>query len=183
MGQGREELVYQDIGNWRAEEAIRDDPREDMVANVGSKRRTSFTREALIEDGPAWKDGSRRSWYVTYSDLPVEVELVSVQTATELANLPAIAIPLQVFINLATLENPALAEELTEFLDEEAKAHTAHHTAGADIGPRLRALSRQAQLSYSSYQDSKIGQGITIPPVIHRPRNPATVVTADGVTW
>ncbi len=182
MGPGRAELVYVNLENWRAEEARRENPRQVMATKVGSKRRITVVREALIEDGPAWMDGSRTSWYVTCGDLG-EVKIVPVRSATELVNLPTGALPLQEFANLAANESPGLAAELFGFLGQDAGPHTAHHTIGADIGPRLRAIFQLAQLDSLTYQDPEIGRGITIPAPVHRPRDPATVVGPDGVTW
>ncbi len=195
MGQaGRERYI--DVGESRVEEAgrieveqFRQVPPEDftspdlvVITTAGSKRRTSFTSAALVENGPDWTDGSRTAWFVTL-DANGDTQLVSVENATELANLPSDAISAQEYANQIAVESPSLAAEFFGFLTEDASPHTAHHTTGADVGPRVRTIFQRDQLGSLVYQDSLIGQGISIPDIVRRPRDPATLVGDDQVEW
>ncbi|KKU46905.1 MAG: hypothetical protein UX62_C0003G0003 [Microgenomates group bacterium GW2011_GWA2_46_7] len=182
MGHNRQELVYEDIGDWRAEEAGREDPNIVEFTQAGAKRRTSFTREAVVEGGPNWVDGARTAWYIVV-DQYGDTRLVAVNTSTELASLPANALPAGEYANQLAAEAPSLAADLFAFLAEAAESHPAHHTTGADVGPRTQAIFRREQLNGIGYQDPQIGKGITVPPARHHTRNPVSMVGADQVKW
>lgn len=112
-----------------------------------------------------------------------EHELVSVETADELANLPQDALEAGEYSNLLTEENPSLAVRLVDFLGGASDPHTAHYTKGSDHGQRTKLIYARDQLAYQKYQDPQIGGGIVIPEVRHRPKDPSTVVGDDNVEW
>lgn len=192
---GAKHEVYEDIGETPVEEGgrletthFRQDPPEDFTdpgqveaRAVGAKRRTTTIQTPLVENGPRWGKGVRSAWYFTVDDR-AEIELVTVQTADELANLPENSLSAQEYINLISQESPVLAAQLAETLLD-PQHHTAHHTQGADVGPRVKAIFQQAKLISASFKDKNIGRDIVIPPVQRRPRNPATLTGSDGVTW
>lgn len=183
MGQERAELTYEDIGHWREEATLRDDPSDVMSTPPGTRRRTTIMRPSPIDGGPNYGDGRQTGWYVVYDVVTGEHKLISIESTGELADLPQDALPAGEYANLLAQENESLAAHLFSFLREDATTHTAHHTSGADAGNRNKLIFASAQLDQLQYQDNQIGQGIKIPQVRHRAKDPSSVVGPDNVEW
>lgn len=183
MGQERVELTYEDIGHWREEEALRDDPSDVMSTPPGTRRRTTIMRPSPIDGGPNYGDGRQTGWYVVYDVVTGEHKLISIESTGELADLPQDALPAGEYANLLAQENESLAAHLFSFLREDATTHTAHHTRGSDLGKRAKLIFAREQLSYIDYQDREIGEGVVVPPIRSRAKDPASIVGPDNVEW
>lgn len=156
-------------------------PIEIIAGATGANRRTITTGAPIVENGPPIKRGVRQGFYVMRNDLG-DVALVQVESAGELAQLPQDALPAQEYLNLLEQEDPVIANELRQLLTN-PEHHTSHHTAGANIGDRVKSLFQKAKLNHIPQQDPQLGQGIEVVEVRHCPSNTTILTGYDQVVW